>query len=187
MTVSTRNSLRAALDEIRHSSHATAGFTTALAGAAAAALGQACVGISLQTGAGSHPVHARLGAIVTGLEDWADDDAGALATLIAFREQGREEAGWEALMAGPVAIADLACEAAELLLGFRPSVVDHVRDDMEFAVGLLNAAARSALLIVESNLRQWRASALHARYGPETERLSRRIEAIQPVAHVAWR
>lgn len=180
MTISTEAPLIGVLDEIRHRSHATAGFTTALCGAAAAALGQACLGIS-----GGET--QRLGLIVVGLVGWADDDARALARLIAMREQGREEEGWELLQDGPVAMADLACEGAELLQAFRPQVVDRVRDDLELAVVLLAAAARAGLLILESNLRQWRSPALHTRFGPEADRLARRVAALTPVEQIAWR
>jgi hypothetical protein len=180
MTISTEASLLSVLDEIRHRPHATAGFTTALCGAAAAALGQACLGIS-----GGET--QRLGLIVVGLVGWADDDANALAKLIALREQGREEEGWELLQEGPVAMADLACEGAELLQAFRPRVVNQVRGDLEFAVVLLAAAARAALFILESNLRQWRSPALHARFGPEAHRLAQRVAALTPVEHIAWR
>src|SRR5712692_3711326 len=100
MTISTQASLLSVLDEIRHRPHATAGFTTALAGAAAAALGQACLGIS------GGPTE-RLGQIVHRLEGWADDDASALQKLLDLRQQGREQEGWELLQIGPVAMADL--------------------------------------------------------------------------------
>jgi hypothetical protein len=180
MTISSEAPLRSVLEEIRNRTTATAGFTTALAGAAAAALGQACVGISGgQTG--------RLGQIVLTLEGWADDDASALQKLLDLRKQGREQDGWELLQIGPVAMADLACEGAELLQAFRPRVIQHVRDDLEFAVVLLTAAARSAMLIVESNLRQWRSPELHAKFGPEVDRLALRIAALTPIEHIAWR
>ena len=84
-------------------------------------------------------------------------------------------------------MADLACEAAEILQGYRPHVTDHVKDDLEFSLVLLTAAARSALLILESNLRQWRAPALAAKFGPESERLAARIAALTPIARIAWR
>jgi hypothetical protein len=180
MTISTHSPIDSVLEEIRNRGAATAGFTTALAGAAAAALGQACLGIS------GGPME-RMGQIVQALEGWADDDASALQKLLDLRQQGREQEGWELLQIGPVAVADLACEGAELLQAFRPRVIDHVRDDLEFALVLLAAAARSAMLIVESNLRQWRAPALHARFGPEVDRLSQRIAALTPVEHITWR
>ena len=180
MTISTESSLRSVLEEIRNRGTATAGFTTALSGAAAAALGQACLGIS------GGPTE-RLGQIVHALEGWADDDASALQKLLDLRQQGREQEGWELLQIGPAAMAGLACEGAELLQTFRPQVINHVRDDLEFAVVLLAAAARSAMLILESNLRQWRSPALHARFGPEVDRLSQRIAALTPIEHIAWR
>ena len=179
MTISTEVPIRAVLEEIRNRGAATAGFTTGLSGAAAAALGQACLGIS------GGPTE-RLGQIVQTLEGWADDDASALQKLLDLRQQGREQEGWELLQIGPVAMADLACEAAELLQAFRPRVIDHVRDDLEFALVLLAAAARTAMLIVESNLRQWRSPALRARFGPEVDRLSQRIAALTPVEHITW-
>jgi hypothetical protein len=180
MTISTDSNLRSVLEEIRGRASATAGFTTALSGAAGAALGQACLGIS------GGPTE-RMGEIVLALEGWADDDARALQKLLDLRQQGREPEGWELLQIGPVAIADLACEGAELLQGFRPRVIDHVRDDLEFAVVLLAAAAHSAMLIVESNLRQWRSAELHAKFGPEVDRLSQRIAGLTPIEHIAWR
>ena len=180
MTISTETPIRDVLEEIRNRRTATAGFTTALSGAAAAALGQACVGIS------DGPTE-RLGQIVLALEGWADDDANALLKLLDLRQQGREPEGWELLQIGPVAMADLACEAAELLQAFRPRVIDHVHDDLEFAIVMLTAAARSAVLIVESNLRQWRTPELHAKFGAEVERLTQRLAGLSPVEHLTWR
>ncbi len=179
MTIATQAPIRDVLDEIRRHTHASAGFSTALVGAAGAALGQAVLGI------GGGPT-ARLDEIVVALQDLADDDINALGRLVALREQGREAEAWEILVASPLAMGDLACEAAEILQHFRPRIVDHVKDDLEFAVVLLAGAARAGLLVVESNLRQWRAPALHAKFAPEVERLSRRIAALTPIEHIAW-
>jgi hypothetical protein len=180
MTISTVSSLSSVLEEIGHHSAAAAGFTTGLAGAAAAALGQAVLGIS---GASSE----RLGQIMLELKRRADDDANALQNLLDLRQQGREPEGWQLLQIGPVAMADLACEGAELLQAFRPQVINHVHDDLEFAVVLLTAVARAAMLIAESNLRQWRSPELHAKFGPEVDRLARRIAGLSPIEHIAWR
>jgi formiminotetrahydrofolate cyclodeaminase len=180
MTISSKAPLGSVLDEIRQRRAASAGFTTALNGAAAAALGQAVLGIS------GGPTE-RMAEIVLALKGWADDDATALQKLLDLRAQGRETEGWELLQIGPTAMADLACEAAELLQAYRPQVIDHVRDDLEFAVVMLTGAARSAQLIVESNLRQWRTPALHAKFGPEVDRLAQRIGALSPVERIAWR
>lgn len=179
MKISTQAPIRAVLDDIRHHSHASAGFSTGLAGATGAALGQAVLGIS---GVPS----VRLAAIVPALQALADDDIKALDLLVEKREQGREEEAWEALVATPLQMGNLACEAAEILQAQRPQVAGHVRDDLEFSVVLVTAAARSALLIAESNLRQWRAPALHARFGPESERLALRIAALTPIERIAW-
>lgn len=180
MDISTTAPIRSVLDSIRHHSHAAAGFSTGLVGAASASLGQAVLGIS----GGSR---SRLAEIVVALEDMADEDVGALDRLVALRDQGREGEGWESLMASPAAMADLACEAAEILEGFRPQVIDKVRDDMEFAIVMLTAAARSALLILESNLRQWRDPVLAAKFGPVSDRLAGRVAALKPMDRIAWR
>jgi len=180
MTISTQVALRPVLDEVRQRNHATAGFTTGLVGAAASALGQAVVGIS-------DGATARMGELVIALETLADEDANALSQMLALREEGREEEGWEAMVLVPAAMSDAACEAAELLQAFRPKVVEEVRDDLEFAHVMLVAAARSALMIVESNLRHWRSPALHNKFGPEVERLSRRIAALASVDHIVWK
>lgn len=180
MTISSSASLDSILDEIRRHDHATAGFTIASTGALAAGLGQACVGIS-------HGDTSRLAAVALGLRDLGDEDATALSRMIALRDEGQAEEGYAILIAVPMKMADLACEAAEELQRFRPRVEDHVRDDMEFALHLLAASARASLMLIESNLRQWRMPALHAKYGPETERLAQRIAALSPVERIAWR
>jgi hypothetical protein len=180
MAISTQAPIRAVLDDVGHHSHASAGFTTALVGATGGALGQAVLGIS---GAPT----SRLSAIVPALESLADDDIHALDRLVTLRAQGREAEGWEALVAMPLQMGELACEAAEILQANRAHVAEHVKDDLEFSIVLVAAAARSALLIVESNLRQWRAPALHARFGPESERLAHRIAALSPIERLAWR
>src|SRR5215470_164936 len=112
MTIATTSAISDVLEEIRHRSAATAGFTTALSGATAAALGQAVVGIS------GGP-QERLGEIVLALKACADDDAAALQKLLDLRAQGREHEGWAQLQIGPVTMADLACEGAELLQAFQ--------------------------------------------------------------------
>ncbi len=187
MTISTQMPLAEVLEAIRLRDHATAGFTTALAGSAASALGQAVMGISLDPAGSPEAAHARLGEIVKALSTLADEDANALSQLLAARQAGDESRAWEDLLRAPAQMADLMCEAAERLQAFRPRVVDHVRDDMEFAIVLLTAAARAALLIVESNLRQWRSPDLHARFGPETDRLAQRVEALTPIERIDWR
>lgn len=187
MRIATGAPINEVLEAIRHRDHATAGFTTALAGAAAAALGQAVMGISLDPASAPAAAHARLGEIVQALAALADEDAGALSQLLAAREAGDESQAWAALLRAPAEMSSLMCEAAERLQAFRPQVVEPVRDDMEFAIVLLAAAARSALLIVESNLRQWRSPDLHARFGPETERLAQRVAALSPIERIAWR
>lgn len=187
MTITTQVPVRESLDEIAGREHATAGYVIGLAGASATALAQGCARASQAAGVAAEDVHARLEEIRAALLRWADEDAEALGKMIALREQGREAEGWAALMEGPVAMADLACDGAEVVQHFRPRVAASVRDDLEFSVLLLAAAARAALLLLQSNLRQYRRPEIHNAYGQQAERLQARLSALRPVDCIAWR
>ena len=68
--------------------------------------------------------------------------------------------------------------------GFRAEVGERSRDDLEFALTLMVGAARSALLLLDSNLRIWPLPELLAQYEPAMARLLAGLATLQPVARI---
>ncbi len=67
---------------------------------------------------------------------------------------------------------------------FRASVCERAHDDLEFALTLMTGAARSAMQLLDSNLRIWPLPELLAEYELQVTRLLNDLAALQPVARI---
>ena len=81
-------------------------------------------------------------------------------------------------------MADLAVEAAQAMQAFRAHVCERSHDDLEFALTLMAGVARSAMQLLDSNLRIWPQPELLAAFEPHIDRLLRAIGALEPVARI---
>ena len=170
--------------------HAMAGAVIAASAAQAAALGEACMQISLDeqvdkldwgdvTGRIAQMDHVK-----NTLLEWCDQDATAIAEFVALRDAGDELKGQQLLCDAPAEVSRLSIEAATLLQNFRPLVIEKVQDDLEMAVNLLSGTARSAMLLLDSNLRIWPTSELLASHEPVRAELETQINQLTPVLRI---
>jgi formiminotetrahydrofolate cyclodeaminase len=186
----TEKSIRKFIEQVSDQHHAMAGAVIAAAAAQAAALGEACMQISLDnqvdkldwqdvTGRIEHMVHLK-----NTLIEWCDQDASAMAEHVAQRDAGQELQGQRILCESPAEMSRLCVEAAIVLQQFRPLVIEQVLDDLEIVIGLLAGTARAALLLVDSNLRIWPEPELLAEFEPVLANLEREIGQLLPVRRV---
>jgi len=172
------------IDEVSGQNHAMAGAVIALSAAQAAALGQACLQISLNLlGSSDEVMVARietLAEIKNQLFQWYNRDANAIAEFVALREAGQELAGQHLLCKAPAQVGHLSAKAAGILQDARPIVNERVKDDLEMSINLLACTARAAVLLLDSNLRIWPEKALLVEFEPVLADLETAIDKIQP-------
>lgn len=186
----TEKTIRQFIAEVSDQHHAMAGAVIAVSAAQAAALAEACMQISLDNQVDKlnwQEVTARIEQMVhlkTRLLEQCDRDAEAIAEYVALREAGAPLTGQRRLCESPAEIGRLAIEAAMLLQDFRPLVFERVQDDLEMTLNLLASAARTAMLLLDSNLRLWPEPALLAQFEPVLSELEQRIDQLSPVSRI---
>ncbi len=186
----TEKSVRQFVDTISDQHHAMAGAVIAAAGAQAVALGEACMQISLDNQVDKldwHDVTARIEQMVhlkQSLLEWCDQDGSAITQFVARREAGESLTGERLLCESPAEIGRLCLEAANTLEEFRPLVFERVQDDLEMTINLLAGAARSAMLLLDSNLRIWPYPSLLKEFEPLRAELEHQIKQLTPVDRI---
>jgi formiminotetrahydrofolate cyclodeaminase len=178
------------IDHVSAQHHAMAGAVIAVSAAQAAALGEACIRISLEhqpdalNGDDGSYHAAHMADIKNRLAAWCDRDATAIAEFVALREAGQELKGQQLLCDAPSEISRLSIEAVEILQSFRPLVSERVRDDLEMSLTLLAGTAQAAMLLLDSNLRIWPEKALNDLYEPIRAKLEQQIGRLTPVTRI---
>jgi formiminotetrahydrofolate cyclodeaminase len=187
----TEKTLHQFVTEVSEQHHAMAGAVIAAGAAQAAALGQACIQISLELQPDQLDWRAvtahieQLAHIKETLLAWCDQDATAIAKYVALRDSGDELGGQELLCEAPAEMSRLSIEAAELLQDFRPQVVEQVQDDLEMAISLLAGTGQAAMLLLDSNLRIWPDQpALHQKYEPIRANLEAGLAQLSPLPRI---
>jgi formiminotetrahydrofolate cyclodeaminase len=186
----TEKTVRQFIAEVSDQHHAMAGAVISASAAHAAALGEACMQISMDHQADKldwQDVTRRIERIVhikESLLDVCDQDATAIAEFVALREAGAELKGQQLLCQGPVQMGKLAIEAAVILQNFRPLVIEKVQDDLEMATSLLGGAAHAAMLLLDSNLRIWPEPELLEQFEPLRTQLETDIRNLTPAARI---
>ncbi len=170
---------------------AMVGAVIAASAAQAAALGEACMQISLDNQVDKlnwQDVTTRIAQMVhlkNSILAWCDKDAEAITQYIAVRDTGGEDLTARYLLCeGPPAVARLAINSAEILQRFRPLVFERVQDDLEIAIKLLVDAARTAMMLLESNLRLWPEPDILQKYEPVLANLENRLKRLTPISHI---
>ncbi|MDX1418277.1 MAG: cyclodeaminase/cyclohydrolase family protein, partial [Candidatus Promineifilaceae bacterium] len=179
------------VQHVSEQSHAMAGAVIAMSAAQAAALGQACVEITIKLADSAEISHHDLSTKVEqtkiALLQLCNEDAGAIAKFVALRESGSLLTGERLLCQIPFNTAQHAVEAALLLQSFRKSVNERVRDDLEMSICLLTGTAQAAVLLLDSNLRIWPEQALLSEFEPVLEALQEGINSLSPVTRIRER
>lgn len=184
----TENSFHHLTAHIAAARTAMAGATIAASAALACALGEACVRLNLDLlESPQRESAARLAGWLAGvraeMEALCNEDGEAITAFAALRATGETLRGQERLCEMPVAMARLGAEAATGLQGFRPHM-EVAQDDLEMAITLLAGAIRSAILLLDSNLRIWPEPALLSRFEPALAELRVLAEGVRPVERV---
>jgi hypothetical protein len=183
-------SIRETIDGIAQAGHCQAGAAIGLSCVLAAALGQATANGSLMEGVtgdaadAARDLQTQLAAIRERLLVLVDQDAVAIGEFVRLRVAGQALRGYELLCDGPREMAELAIRAATLMQSYRRFVHERTRDDLEFAINLMAGAARSAMLLLDSNLRIWPLPELLARYDDVVTALAAQIESLSPLRRI---
>jgi 2',3'-cyclic-nucleotide 2'-phosphodiesterase (5'-nucleotidase family)/formiminotetrahydrofolate cyclodeaminase len=183
----TRLGVDAFIQTVSSQNHAMAGAVIALSAAQAAALGQACLRISRDSGKPASEAEAAIKALSilkNELLQWCNRDANAIAELVTLRQEGQELAGQLLLCQAPARVCQLSIKAADILKKGRFFVNERVKDDLEMSITLLASAAQTAWLLLDSNLRIWPEADLLGAFEPVLAETAARIEAIQPVKRI---
>lgn len=174
--------------EISFQNHAMAGATIATAAVSAVSLGFACIRITQrQLDENEPPYQSRLDQLASlqvRLLDICDKDATAIGRLVSPGNARDELPEQHLLCEYPVRISQISIQAAQTLQDFRGFVDEHVKDDLEMSITLLAGTAQSAMLLLDSNLRQWSNPELAEQFEPILEELITDIEQLTPVKRV---
>jgi len=190
ITNATNETIRQFIEKVSDQQHAMAGAVIAASAAQATALGEACMQISLDNQVDKldwQEVTTRIEQMVhikNSLIEWCDQDAVAMADYVALLGTGEVSRARQLLCDSSVEISRHSIEAAMLLQGFRPLVFEQVQDDLEMALTLLAGAARSALLLLDSNPLRWPDPSLVDKFDPLLLELEMRINQISLVTRV---
>ena len=188
----TEKTIRQFVSYVSNRRHAMAGAVIAAGAVEAAALGEACLRISrselTSTPDGETADVATADAAIETVQNarkrlltLCDDDAGAIGKFAGADGVQDEAAARDYLCQLPGEIGASAAAAASTLQDFRPLVCERVHDDLEMAIVLLTAAARGAMLLLDSNLRIWPEPELIQKHEPRRAALEVRIEQLTPV------
>lgn len=186
----TEKTVRQFISEVSDQHHAMAGAVIAISAAQAAALGEACMQISLDHQVDKldwREVTTRIEQMVRlkeRLVDLCDQDAEAINQHVAVREAGGELTSREFLCESPAEISRLSIEAASLLQDFRSLVIEQVQDDLEMTINLLAGTAQAAMLLLDSNLCIWPEPDLLSKFEPVLNELVTQIDQLTPVRRI---
>lgn len=187
----TEKTIRQFIEYVSDQHYAMSGAVIAASAAQAAALGEACMQISLDNQVDKldwQDVTARIEQMVhikNTLTEWCDLDADAIAKYNALGVVNDEIRGQQQLLfESSTEVSRLSIEAALLLQDFRPLVFVGEQDDLELAINLLAGTARTAMLLLNSNLRIWPDPALLKEYEPILSEFEERLEQLVPVSPI---
>jgi formiminotetrahydrofolate cyclodeaminase len=183
--------IRQFITDVGDAHYAMAGAVIAAGAAQAAALGEACMQLSLENQVDKldwASVSGRIEQMVhlkQTLIEWCDQDAKAMAELIDPAVIADELEQRRSLCESPAEIARLAIEAAAMLQDFRPHVFAQVQDDLEMALALLAGAGQAASMLLDSNLRIWSSEpALLREFEPVLTELEQQLEQLRPLKRI---
>jgi hypothetical protein len=164
---------------------AMTGAVIALSAAQAAALGEACMQISLDNQVDTlnwQDVTTRIAQMAhlkDNLLEWSDQDGKAIIERNALRQPTNDIGSQRFWFESAAEISRLAVEAAQLLLNFRPLVFKDVYDDLAITINLLGSTAESAALLLSSNFNIWPQTPLREEYEEILAEVKCQIEQVR--------
>ena len=165
----TEKTVRQFVEAISDQHYAMTETVIAASAAQAAALGEACMQISLDNQVDRldwQDVTARIeqmAHIKDTLLEWCNQEISSKSYM---QETGVESINQQELCDYSAEIGRFSVEAATMLQEFRPLVFEPLSSDLEMAINLLAGVAQAAVLLLDSNLYRWSDEALLQEYEP---------------------
>ena len=181
----TEETIRQAISNISDQHYAMTGAVIAISAAQAAALGEACMQISLDNQIDTlnwQYVTSRIeqmARLKENLLEWSNQDGKAISERIALRESNGDAGSQRFWFESAAEISRLSIEAAQLLQDFQPLVFKDVQDDLAITINLLRGNAESAMLLLASNFKIWPDTALSAEYEEVLAEIKIQIEQLK--------
>ncbi|MCB0156220.1 MAG: cyclodeaminase/cyclohydrolase family protein [Anaerolineae bacterium] len=167
--------------EIGDQHHVLAGTVIATSAAQAAALGEACMQISLDYQVDTldwQDVTTRIGQMVdlkNRLLEWADQAATLTAEVETEASDRISAEVLQKVFEIPAEVTRLCLAGVFALQAFRPLVLNRLAGNLTIAVRLLLGGAEAALLLLQTELTRWEASGPAAAFGDLLAELSRQV------------
>ena len=184
-TQMTSKTIQQFVKEIGDQHHVLAGTVIATSAAQAAALGEACMQISLDHQVDSldwQDVTTRIGQMVH-LKNRLLEGADQAAALMAEVENGpSNQISAEVLRTVfeiPAEVTRLCLAGVFALQAFRPLVLNHLAGNLTIAVRLLLGGAEAALLLLQTELTRWEASGPADGYGAVLAELNSQVARVR--------
>lgn len=181
----TEDTIRQTISNIGDQHYAMTGAVIALSAAQAAALGEACMQISLDNQVDTlnwQEVTSRIeqmARLKDNLLEWSNQDGKAISERIALRESNSDAGSQRFWFESAAEISRLSIEAAQLLQDFHPLVFKDVQDDLDITINLLRGNAESAMLLLTSNFKIWPDTTLCAEYEEVLAEIKTQIEELK--------
>jgi len=177
----TEKTFRQIIKEISDQHYPMTEMVIAASAAQAAALGEACMQISLDNQVDKldwHDVTARV-----------EQMAHIKDTLLEWCNQGIESKSYaqgsdvktvnqQELCDYSAEIGRFSVEAATMLQDFRPLVFEPLSNDLEMAINLLAGVAHAAVLLLDGNLYRWPDETLRQEYEPLRAEIQAQVDQL---------
>lgn len=166
----TEDTIRQTIANISDQHHAMTGAVIALSAAQAAALGEACMQISLDHQVDTLNWHdvtmriAQMARLKDNLLEWSNQNGQAIIERMLLRAPDSDITSQHFWCESAAEIGRLCIEAIQLLQDFRPLTFKDVQDDLEITINLLIGTAENAALLLTNNLNIWPQSPLRGEY-----------------------
>lgn len=185
----TEKTLRQFVAEVSDRHHAMTETVIAANAAQAAALGEACMQISLDNQVDIldwQDITARIeqmSHIKTTLLEWCNQE------VTSFVDYMADEKNWfvgdrQELCDYSAEIGRFSIEAALVLQDFRPFVFEPLRADLEMTINMLAGTAKTAILLLDSKLYAQADKTLVEEYAPLRDELQEQFDQLKLVAQL---
>ena len=180
LKIVTEMTIRQFVAKVSNQQHAMSGAVIAVAAAQAAALGEACVQISLDNQVDKldwHGVSQRIAQIAELKEELIkcyDYETNVITDHLDYMVTDKSVSPHIVFESG-VHVGQLILKVIQLLEEFRPSVFSDLKNDFDITVKLLLGAAQSNGLLLNSYLQLWPDPTLVAEYEPQWAELAQQL------------
>jgi formiminotetrahydrofolate cyclodeaminase len=168
----TEKTFRQMMNEISDQHYPMTGTVIAAMATQAAALAEACMQISLDNQVdklnwqeATNQI-GQMAHIKETLLEWCNQHTSQMSDCMSMSHHTVELRSQQTLCDNSAEISNLSIQAAKILQDFRPLAFEQVGADLEVALNLLTITAKTAIGLLDSNIRRWPDETLLAEYEP---------------------